>query len=438
MHLPALNVLDLLLPLWRGSWDKHDKQKDPPSNWDWATLSNEDTWQEHRHIVSENKKYLPTSFGRAPRNPATKLNSGFKAIEFVNYFYGMGPGVFYEVLPDNIWRHFCQLVSAVRTLSQRQVTRQEIEEAHISLIQWEQDYEELYYQRLEYRIPLVRPVCHTLTHLAAQTFVWGPLACSSQWIIENAIGFLGRLVRQPSNAFANLTEVTLRHARTAALQAIIPGLVPERKHIATGGIDIGDQYAFLPARDTNPRRILAHEAAAVCEYLRMYDNSDRFLNYDIQLHRWSKARLPNGQIARSAWRETLRTRQDARISRNVKVRKGHDIFIAEVLFYMKLDNDVDNIPPECPRHCALVTRYSEPHPVLKEMSHGTLLSCLHGGEDGLMVINAKDILSVVAMIPHRPTIPGESIKQDRFYLVEKPVLAMDELAGLQDEENEGN
>ncbi|KZT18874.1 hypothetical protein NEOLEDRAFT_1079138, partial [Neolentinus lepideus HHB14362 ss-1] len=434
MHLPALNIPDLFLPLWRGSWDQHDKVKDPSSKWEWATLR-DDVWMDHGRVVAANKQYLPTSFGRAPRDPAEKLHSGFKAIEFMNYFYGMGPGVFYDILPDIYWRNFCQLVYAVRILCQRKLTRHEIEDAHFALVKFEHDYEQLYYRRLEHRIPLVRPVIHTLTHLAVQTFVWGPLVCSSQWVIENAIGFLGRLVRQPSNAFANLTEVTLRHARTAALQGMVPGLVPEPKNIPKGGIDIGDSFALLPAKDRTARPVEEPAAAAVRAYLQRYDATGRFVDYNVSVHRWSKVRLPNGQLARSAWREITRMKKDARTSRNIKFQQGNQILYGEVLYYMKLDMDIPNIPP-CPPHCALVWMYGNPHPTLREMSHGTLLSCLHGGHDDFLVINVKDILSVVAMIPHRPRIPDDPIIQDRFYVVEKPALAMDILGGAHEQDTD--
>lgn len=60
------------------------------------------------------------------------------------------------------------------------------------------------------------------------------------------------------------------------------------------------------------------------------------------------------------------------------------------------------------RTLALVSQYSEPHSELMEMSSGTVYACHARGDDGLCVIDVKDIVSCVAMIPHRslPSVPG--------------------------------
>jgi hypothetical protein len=50
-----------------------------------------------------------------------------------------------------------------------------------------------------------------------------------------------------------------------------------------------------------------------------------------------------------------------------------------------------------------------------------LWSCTHEGNDGLQIINVKTIKAVVAMIPHRPTLPS-GITEDRFFMVEKAGL----------------
>ncbi|KZT17972.1 hypothetical protein NEOLEDRAFT_1081521, partial [Neolentinus lepideus HHB14362 ss-1] len=105
---------------------------------------------------------------------------------------------------------------------------------------------------------------------------------------------------------------------------------------------------------------------------------------------------------------------------------GH-IFVAEVLYFMKLDEALDQCPP-CPP-CAMVRRYSDPNTVLSQLSYGTLFSCLAGGPDDVLVIDIKSILSVVAMVPHHPRIPGQTAIQDRFFIAEKPGLSIDILGG---------
>jgi len=57
-------------------------------------------------------------FDRPPRNPAEKISSGYKAWEFLTYVFGLGPGVFLDILLDIYWTHFCKLVAGIRLLYQ--------------------------------------------------------------------------------------------------------------------------------------------------------------------------------------------------------------------------------------------------------------------------------------------------------------------------------
>ncbi|KAJ6493798.1 hypothetical protein DFH09DRAFT_826544, partial [Mycena vulgaris] len=128
--------------------------------------------------------------------------------------------------------------------------------------------------------------------------------------------------------------------------------------------------------------------------------------------RWARLRLPNGQIARSAWKEHRRPLHKVRMARNVKILYDGKHVITEVQFFFRAEVN------GAPEAFALVDFYSDPWDVLLEESHQTVWSC--GRELGahLSVIPVKSILSVVAMIPHK-------IEEDddlRYFLVEKPGL----------------
>ena len=110
MHQPLINLASLLLDLWCAQPGARDY--DHSSVWPWAVLTG-DVWIHYGKVVSQAGKHLPTSFGRTPRNPQEKVSSGYKAWEFLNYIYSEGPGVFYGVLPDIHYSHFCMLVQAI-------------------------------------------------------------------------------------------------------------------------------------------------------------------------------------------------------------------------------------------------------------------------------------------------------------------------------------
>ncbi|KAF8897774.1 hypothetical protein BD779DRAFT_1667695 [Infundibulicybe gibba] len=127
MHLISLNLTDLLLSLWRGTLDCN--APDDKATWDWAVLRG-DVWRAHGKTVANATPYLPGSFDRPPRNPAEKISSGYKAWEYLLYVFALGPGIFYGVLPDKYWHHFCLLVMAVRILHQRRISRDQLQRAH--------------------------------------------------------------------------------------------------------------------------------------------------------------------------------------------------------------------------------------------------------------------------------------------------------------------
>ena len=64
---------------------------------------------------------------------------------------------------------------------------------------------------------------------------------------------------------------------------------------------------------------------------------------------------------------------------------------------------------------ALCSLYSPANEQYREYSIGALIVCSYGGRNRLVVVRAKSILSVVAMVPLEEQDEGNS----DFYLVEK-------------------
>ena len=68
------------------------------------------------------------------------------------------------------------------------------------------------------------------------------------------------------------------------------------------------------------------------------------------------------------------------------------------------------------RGLALVSLYSPPNEHMAAVSHNSLVVCVYNGEEVLLVIDVKAILSVVAMIPFKYTIDGQG---NYHFMVEK-------------------
>ena len=306
MHLLFINLGELLIPLWRGTL-KCDATDDY-GTWEWAKLTGV-AWQAHGKLVADATQFFPSSFHRPPRNPAEKISSGYKATEYFHYLFGLGPGFFRAILPTKYWKNYCKLVHGVRVLVQRRVLGARLREAHSHLVQFVEEFENLYYQRRVDRMHFCRPCIHTLLHTCPEVMRVGPGAYSTQFTMERTIGDLGQEIRQPSNPFANLARRALRRSQVNALKSIYPNLDPKAGfHIPKSATNLGNGYIMLRPRDKYPAQI--PEPAA--------DVLSRAANLS-KIRRWGRVRLPNGQVARSLWCEKRRTGPKIRVSRNVKV-----------------------------------------------------------------------------------------------------------------------
>ncbi|KAJ6553783.1 hypothetical protein DFH09DRAFT_1085534 [Mycena vulgaris] len=106
-------------------------------------------------------------------------------------------------------------------------------------------------------------------------------------------------------------------------------------------------------------------------------------NLSPSFQRWARLRIPNGQIARTAWKEKQKALNKVRMSRNVWINDpaaGESYAEVQFFFQAKLDNKLVAL--------ALVSPYSAPDQRLLEESSNTL-----------WVIRAKTISSVVGMVP---------------------------------------
>lgn len=274
-------------------------------------------------LVAQTTPYIPGSFDRPPRNPAEKISSGYKAWEFLLYFFGLGPCLFYGLLPDEYWMNYCKSVRGIQILMQEEIWPAALAAAHRLLTEFSDEFERLYVQRRTDRIHFVRPSIHTMSHFAPETARVGPGIIYSQWGMERTIGNLGEEIKQHSNAFANLAQRGIRRCQVNALKAMIPDLEPPENPLPRGSRDLGDGYAMLRAMDTIPRPVRSCEEKAIIAYLQTHDTALTGQSSDII--RWARLRLPNGQVARSYWKESLKALEDLRTSRNVKVHCSFSI-----------------------------------------------------------------------------------------------------------------
>jgi len=105
MHLFTLNISQLLISLWHGSID-HAQDNDP-TTWPFAVLPDNAVWQAHGASVTCAGLYLPVCLeSRVLYNPAEKISSGYKVVEYLVYIFGLCPALLYHLLPQKFYYHF--------------------------------------------------------------------------------------------------------------------------------------------------------------------------------------------------------------------------------------------------------------------------------------------------------------------------------------------
>jgi hypothetical protein len=316
MHL-GLNLSQLLVSLWRGTME-HSKDDDPRT-WPFAVLRDHQLWQAHGAAVAGAHLYIPTCIeSRTPRNPADKISSGYKAIEYLVYVFGLCPALLYGALPSEFYHHFCKLVFAFRIIHQYHKSQDELLAAHKALLEYVYQFELLYYERRMSRLHFVRPCIHALVHLVSEHFRIGSLTEVSQWTMERTIGNLGEEIRLHSDPYANLTQRIIDRSRVNALKNMIPDLFPDNKRLPRGAIDIGSSYLLL-----GPRELHQIDNSIIPALERLANSRNWQIKAEdsesMSIHRFARLLLPNGQIARSLWHEKKRPDEEVRVARNVKV-----------------------------------------------------------------------------------------------------------------------
>ncbi|KAJ7758457.1 hypothetical protein DFH07DRAFT_958303 [Mycena maculata] len=305
MHWACLNWTDIFISLFRGTIKC--EAPDSKKNWRWAVLTG-DVWKHHGEAVAKATPYLPGSFERPPRNPAEKMSSGYKAWEWLLYMIGLPPALLRPLLPHEHWTHFCMGVSIIQCFLQRRILRLQLMEAHKHAIKFVEEFETLYVQRMPERIHFVRQSIHAMIHLAPEVIRIGPQANYAQWTMERTIGNLGQELKQDSNPYSNLLE---------------------RSEY------IGDGYSLMGAKDKWKQTVTGESSTTIRKYLDAEQETG-----DIKLKRWARLRLPNGQIARSAWKEKKLQLMNVRMARNVKVKHEGRQEIAEVEFFCQTKDHV--------------------------------------------------------------------------------------------------
>ncbi|KZV74254.1 hypothetical protein PENSPDRAFT_573224 [Peniophora sp. CONT] len=332
MHLVCLNLTDLLLGLVCGTIDCDPKDSKDEVSWPWFVLKPPEL-KVHGAQVGDCSHYVPGDFDVACRDLAKKMNSGYKAKEFLNYFFGYFAPLLRQRLPPLYFKILCKAIAGLVIVYAKSFSSEDLRYAHKLLVEFENEFEQHFYKRMPERIHFVRQAIHQLPHLAWLSYLIGPLALVAQWTQERLIGDLGREIKQPSRPFANLAQRAVRRAQVNALQAIYPDLGNAEKPSNSYPIhDLGSGYTLLHPVDTASRGVTQHESNLITAYWRAHGGTP-FNGTITSVRRWGRLRLPGirGQEVHTAWKENVIPWDQLRISRCVRVSTSYHYLDIELM-----------------------------------------------------------------------------------------------------------
>ncbi|KAF9786834.1 hypothetical protein BJ322DRAFT_1106936 [Thelephora terrestris] len=197
--------------------------------------------------------------------------------------------------------------------------------------------------------------------------------------------------------------------------------------LPSGSIPLNSGHTLLGAKDKTPFKLPHNLSQLIYNYFAA--NGVMLPGIQgLRIVRWARLKLPNGQIARSLWKEKEKCFDQLRKARNVKFICETTEKFGEVQFFFHHQT----------KGFAVVSIFSDPNNELLESSFQALHVCKYQGNQALQVIQVDAIHSVVAMIPFDPSPESDSISQigQRHFMVEKFGLDMDGLRGVQDEGEE--
>jgi hypothetical protein len=439
MHLFGSNIPSLFITLWHANPRQRDVDDDP-DDWGFAALRDPVRWMQLGKEIENSRVYLPSSFERAPRNLAEKINSQYKTWEYCLVFWGLFSGLLHETLPPDQYRHYCKLVFATRRYMTYEISEEEVKKAYRAGSEFYAQFERDYYARRPERLWFVRQSLHNFLHLPHETLRIGPLPNVSQYALERTIGDLGRQLRHFKDPYANFSRRGVLQCQTNVLSYMFPVLVKDKSQPPSTAEHVGNGYYLLPKHDRSAMSVPRVHGEAVVAALQQptINLPELFLTaQSVRIARAGRLRLENGQIARSWWVEQSRDADKTRQARQVKVCVSVCLFVHRSKLIQAQQFSVTNIQgateerigevqyffqvrsPNTQRIAtlALVALWSRPDPNLWDLSYNTCYSSTLSREE-VVVIKVHQITSVVAMVKHE--VQGA----ERFFLVEKPGLSI--------------
>jgi hypothetical protein len=134
MHLVFLNIIPMMIRLWKGAFFQVDHRDQP------YIISSQD-WQEIGRFTSKSVPFIPSSFSRAIPNINTEQHL-FTAESYAFWFLYMAPILLRDRFRESrYYDHAIHLVRIIQTCIQYEITTKKLDELEEKIIVWVRKFE---------------------------------------------------------------------------------------------------------------------------------------------------------------------------------------------------------------------------------------------------------------------------------------------------------
>ncbi|KAL6301894.1 hypothetical protein BKA93DRAFT_751636 [Sparassis latifolia] len=183
---------------------------------------------------------------------------------------------------------------------------------------------------------------------------------------------------------------------------MVPDLTEEKKRVPQGGIALSDGYALLCCGLLKQSPTM-QEVEAICAYMVQSGilSATKASKWNPVVTKWACLSLQSSLIIRSIWGEEDKTLET---------------LVLNVLYTLL----------KC-----MLSLYSEPDATILQSSYNKVWLCCYQGAAALKVVDMRDIISVVGMVPEPVYVHlgGTAEISDHYFVVEKIGLQVSYLAG---------
>ena len=300
MHLVLLGVFKRMLLLWTGQWNKTKGHIHKLGLRERQNIN---------HRLMRIRKSYPKEF---PRITTSLFHvKQLKAVELRTLLLYTGPYVFKGVLSEEKYTHFLYLHLAIRILASNSMVKEYSGLANDCLKYFAHQFGKIYGKNhLVYNV-------HSLTHLAGDCMIHGPLDSFSAFPFETYLGRLKKLIRSPNRPLAQIVNRISELNYISTLSSGVSSSILNEKCLTRSGsleknIEVGTKInSFYVTKNGLVVKLLKFTATHITGRVFMnlksfYNNPFKSKQLNIfqsmglstEIHKWSRGEL---QLSAKCW-----------------------------------------------------------------------------------------------------------------------------------------